>query len=93
MRKKCVFLKKMCNFAPENIVEPFNHKRKGHANEYKVSTHLHRALATATGWLRQNLVVTMPCSQSLSQFNIAGSKACIVIYTHYYGQYKTKGIK
>ena len=62
MRKKCVFLKKMCNFAPENIVEPFNHKRKGHANEYKVSTHPHRALATATGWLRHNLVVTMPCS-------------------------------
>ena len=27
----------MINFAAENIVEPFNHKRKGHANEYKVS--------------------------------------------------------
>ena len=59
MRKKCVFLKKMCNFAPEIIVEPFNHKRKGRTNEYKVSTYPNRALATATGWLRR---VTMPCS-------------------------------
>ena len=62
MLKKFVVFKKMCNFAHENIVEPLNHERKGCANEYKVSTHPHRALATATGWLRHNLVVTMPCS-------------------------------
>ena len=61
MSKKLVVFKKMCNFAPENIVEPFK-ERKGQTNEYKVSTHPHRALATATGWLRHNLVVTMPCS-------------------------------
>ena len=73
MHKKFVFFKKMCTFAPENIVEPFNHKRKGRTNEYKVSIYLHRALVTATGWLRHNLGVTMPCSQSLSQFNITGS--------------------
>lgn len=58
MRKKFVVFKKLCNFAPENIVEPFK-ERKGQTNEYKVSTHPHRALATATGWLRR---VTMPCS-------------------------------
>ena len=28
----------MINFAAGNIVEPFNHLRKGHTNEYKVST-------------------------------------------------------
>lgn len=72
MLKKFVVFKKMSNFAPENIVEPFNHKRKGRTNEYKVSIYSHRALATATDWLRHNLGVTMPCSQSLSQFNITG---------------------
>jgi hypothetical protein len=35
---------KMINFAADNIVEPFNHQRKGHANEYKVSTNPHRVL-------------------------------------------------
>ena len=39
MHKKFVVFKKMCTFAPENIVEPFNHKRKGRTNEYKVSKH------------------------------------------------------
>ena len=73
MRNKFVILKKKCTFAPDNNVAPFNHERKGHTNEYKVSTHPHRALATATGWLRHNLVVTIPCLQSLSQFNIADS--------------------
>jgi len=28
MHKKFVFFKKMCTFAPENIVEPFNHKER-----------------------------------------------------------------
>lgn len=46
----------MINFAADNIVEPFNHQRKGHANEYKVSTNPHRALVTATIWL-QGIVV------------------------------------
>ena len=32
----------MINFAAENIVEPFNRQRKGHANEYKVSINPHR---------------------------------------------------
>lgn len=32
----------MITFAAGNIVEPFNHMRKGHANEYKVSTNPHR---------------------------------------------------
>ena len=27
----------MITLQPNNIVEPFNHKRKGEANEYKVS--------------------------------------------------------
>lgn len=27
----------MLTLQPINIVEPFNHKRKGHTNEYKVS--------------------------------------------------------
>ena len=36
MRKKFVVFKKLCNFAPENIVEPFK-ERKGQTNEYKVS--------------------------------------------------------
>ena len=54
------------------IVEPFNHQRKGHTNEYKVSTNPHRALATATVWLRHNLVVTMPCSNHYHIINIAG---------------------
>ena len=36
MSKKLVVFKKMCNFAPENIVEPFK-ERKGQTNEYKVS--------------------------------------------------------
>ena len=48
MLKKFVVFKKMCNFAPENIVEPFK-ERKGQPNEYKVSTYPNRALATATG--------------------------------------------
>ena len=61
MSKKLVVFKKMCNFAPENIVEPFK-ERKGRTNEYKVSIYPHRALVTATGWLRDNLGVTMPCS-------------------------------
>lgn len=46
----------MINFAAENIVEPFNRQRKGHANEYKVNTNPHRALVTATIWL-QGIVV------------------------------------
>ena len=62
MLKKFVVFKKMCNFAPENIVEPFNHERKGRTNEYKVSKHPHRALATVTGWLQLNLGVIIPCS-------------------------------
>ena len=33
---------------PNNIVEPFNHKRKGEANEYKVSIYPGRVLTTAT---------------------------------------------
>lgn len=53
---------KNCIFAPElKIVEPFK-ERKGRTNEYKVSIYPHRALVTATGWLRDNLGVTMPCS-------------------------------
>ena len=46
----------MINFAAENIVEPFNHERKGHANEYKVSSNPNRALSTATIWLRSIVV-------------------------------------
>ena len=72
MRKKCVFLKKMCNFAPENIVEPFNHKRKGRTNEYKVGYSPHRALVTAADWLRHNIVVTMPSSRFHHIINIVG---------------------
>jgi hypothetical protein len=62
MHKKFVVFKKMSTFAPENIVEAFNHKRKGRTNEYKVSIYLHRALVTATDWLRYNLDVTIPSS-------------------------------
>ena len=61
MLKKFVVFKKMCNFAPENIVEPFK-ERKGQPNEYKVSKHPHRAMVTVTGWLQLNLGVTIPCS-------------------------------
>ena len=46
----------MLTLQPINIVEPFNQQRKGHANEYKVSTNPHRALVTATIWL-QGIVV------------------------------------
>ena len=46
----------MLTLQPINIVEPFNHQRKGHANEYKVNTNPHRALVTATIWL-QGIVV------------------------------------
>lgn len=42
----------MLTLQPINIVEPFSQQRKGHANEYKVSTNPHRALVTATIWLR-----------------------------------------
>ena len=42
----------MINFAAENIVEPFNRQRKGHANEYKVSTNPHRVQVTAAFWLQ-----------------------------------------
>ena len=63
----------MLTLQPINIVEPFNHQRKGHTNEYKVSIHPHRALVTATGWLRYNLVVTMPCSNLYHIINITGS--------------------
>ena len=46
----------MINFAAENIVEPFNHQRKGHTNEYKISPNPNRALVTATIWLRSIVV-------------------------------------
>ena len=64
--------RKVVPLQPINIVEPFNHQRKGHTNEYKVSTNPHRALATATVWLRHNLVVTMPCSNHYHIINITG---------------------
>ena len=72
MLKKFVVFKKMCNFAPENIVEPFNHERKGRTNEYKVGYYPHRALVTAANWLRHNIVVTMPSSHFHHIINIAG---------------------
>ena len=52
----CKIQKLMLTLQPINIVEPFNHQRKGHANEYKVSINPNRALVTATIWL-QGIVV------------------------------------
>ena len=46
----------MLTLQPINIVEPFNHQRKGHANEYKVSINPNRAFVTATIWLRSIVV-------------------------------------
>ena len=66
----------MLTLQPINIVEPFNKQRKGHANEYQLSTNPHSALVTATGWLRHNIVITMPCTNHYHIFNIASNKAC-----------------
>lgn len=46
----------MLTLQPINIVEPFNHQRKGHTNEYKISPNPNRALVTATIWLRSIVV-------------------------------------
>ena len=66
------YSKKVVPLHPIMIVEPFNHQRKGRTNEYKVGYSPHRALATAAGWLRHNIVVTMPSSRFHHIINIAG---------------------
>ena len=63
----------MINFAAENIVEPFNRQRKGHANEYKVSTNPHRVQVTAIFWLQS--------------VNPAGTREACVVIIFIYGQY------
>ena len=47
----------MLTLQPINIVEPFNHQRKGHANEYKVSSYPNRALLTAAIWSHNDIVI------------------------------------
>ncbi len=39
MKETLVIQIKTVTLQPNNIVEPFNHQRKGHTNEYKVSTY------------------------------------------------------
>ena len=47
----------MLTLQPINIVEPFSQQRKGHANEYKVSSYPNRALLTAAIWSQNDIVV------------------------------------
>ena len=74
----------MLTLQPIIIVEPFNHQRKGHANEYKVSSYLNRALSSAAIWSQNDIfvyqaliIITLSVMQVLSLRKI---------YTHY-GQY------
>lgn len=76
----------MLTLQPNNIVEPFNHQRKGHANEYKVSKYPQRVLATATAWLRRVVVIAMPDSNHQS-FNLNIRHQCLCIIVFIYGQY------
>jgi len=74
----------MLTLQPITIVEPFNHQRKGHANEYKVSSYPNRALSSAAIWSQNDIfvyqaliIITLSIMQVLSLRKI---------YTHY-GQY------
>ena len=72
----------MVTLQPKNNVEPFNHKRKGEANEYKVSTDHNRALATATNQSVAAYYSYAPSSNHYLLINYTDIIVCIIIYTH-----------
>ena len=73
----------MVTLQPNNDVEPFNHKRKGEANEYKVSIYYNRALATATNQSAAAYYSYVPGSNHHYLFyNNTDIIVCIITYTH-----------
>lgn len=56
------------------LLNPLIIIERGRTNEYKVGYYPHRALVTAADWLRQNVVVTMPCSISITLLTLQASE-------------------